>query len=346
MAITSFDGSALTARGITVRSSLSAAPAVHRLLASGIDMKRTSWSLIALALLAPLVVASVPAAAAVHAGGKNHPASASPVRGSSKQPGVQPAALTRYQQVASTSLTDPANSQVEGSVGCPAHMKVLSGGAVISSTSLGENLNSSIPSSDGTSWQVWVNNSSQVDGSFVVYAVCERGIGRYSIVTGGESVDPPGLGESDQTQASCPKSTVVYGGGDFVSSSSPYAMMASSQPGYGTDVRTWYSAANNRSEDTTDTETYAVCGARQAGYVHVVGTPSSAAPNTQVGVNVSCPSGDVMLGGGGSPAIFWDGLTDLNSTAASNSTMWSYWENNYSAHTVDIQANAVCATFS
>lgn len=309
-------------------------------------MKRRSWPIIALALSAPLIGASVQVASAapvLHAG-KNNPAPAAHVQGSSKQPGVQPDTLTKYQQVASGSFTDPANSQVSGSVTCPALMKVVSGGAIISSTSVAENLNSSLPTSDGRSWEVWVNNTSGADGSFVVYAVCERGIGHYSIVTSGFSPDPPGLNESNQIQAVCPIGTVVYGGGGYISSSSPLTMMAQSEPGY--DRRTWFSAYNNRSAATTDDETYAVCGGRQTGYVHVHGPGTNVAPGTQGGASVSCPSGDVVLGGGGGPSVFWGGLTDMNSSGPTSSTTWSYWENNNSSNTFAVESSAVCAAFA
>jgi hypothetical protein len=278
--------------------------------------------------------------------GKNNPAAPAHTSGSSKQPaaGVQPAVWTQYQQVTSGTFTDPANSQVAGSVTCPTRMKVLSGGAIISSTSVAENLNSSIPSSDGRSWEVWVNNASGVDDTFVVYAVCERGIGLYSIVTSGVSPDPAGLNQSNQIQAVCPTGTVVYGGGGFVSSGSPLTMMAQSEPGF--DLRTWFSAYNNRSSATTDDQTYAVCGHKQPGYVHVHGAGTNVAPGTQAGASVSCPSGDVVLGGGGGPSVFWGGLTDMNSSGPVSTTTWSYWENNNSAQSFSVEASAVCATFA
>jgi hypothetical protein len=309
-------------------------------------MKRTSWPVIALALSVPLVAASVQAASAATVGhaGKNNPAPAAAASTSSKQPTAEPLALTRYRQVSSASFVDPANSQVTGSVTCPGRMKVLSGGAIIGSTSVSENLNSSLPTPDGHSWEVWVNNTSGSDGTFVVYAVCARGITNYSIVNSGVSPDPPGLNESNQIQAVCPRGSVVYGGGGFISSSSPLTMMAQSEPGF--DNRTWFAAYNNRSSATTNDETYAVCGKRQAGYVHVHGPGTNVAPGTQGGASVSCPSGDVVLGGGGGPSVFWGGLTDMNSSGPASSTTWSYWENNNSAQTFAVEASAVCATFA
>lgn len=310
-------------------------------------MKRTSWAVIALALSAPLVAASVQAASAapVHHAGKNNPAPASHAPASSKQAGVQPDALTKYRQVTSSSFTAPANDQVFGSITCPGKMKALSGGAIVNSTSIYESINSSFPTSDGRSWDVWVNNETSSDDSFVVYAVCEAGIGKYTIVNSGVSPDPPGLGESNQLAAVCPKGTVVYGGGGYVGSSSPYTMMAESEPGY--DLKTWYAAFNNRSSDTTDDTTYAVCGVKQAGYVHVHGGGTNVEPNSQGGASVSCPSGDVVLGGGGGPTVFWNGLTDMNSSGWQSSTTWSYWENNLNtSQSFDVESSAVCATFA
>jgi hypothetical protein len=284
-----------------------------------------------------------------HLAGKDTPAPAAHAGASSKQPGVQPAgvqaaALTRYQQVSSGSFTDPANSQVEGSVTCPARTKVLSGGAIISSTSVAENLNSSVPTSDGRSWEVWVNNTSGADDTFVVYAVCAGGVRLYSIATSGVSPDPAGLPESNQIQAVCPKGTVVFGGGGYISSTSPDTMMAAAEPGF--DLRTWYSAFNNRSSATTNDQTFAVCGHRIAGYVHVHGLGTNVGPGAQAGASVSCPVGDVVLGGGGSPSVFWDGLTDMNSSGPADSSTWSYWENDNSSHSFDVESSAVCASGS
>ena len=89
-------------------------------------------------------------------------------------------------------------------------------------------------------------------------------------------------------------------------------MLAASQPGY--DDRPGTGAFNNRSAGSTNDTTYAVCAKRPAGYLHVHGTGSVAGPGSQLGVTVSCPAGTVVLGGGGGPTVFWNGLTDLNST--------------------------------
>lgn len=307
-------------------------------------MKRMSWPVIALALTAPLLAASVQAASAapVQPAGKGTPAPPGRAVPSSKLPAVAPAALSRYQQVASAAFTDLANTQVFGSVTCPRGTKVISGGAIISSTSIAENLNSSIPSSDGRSWDVWVNNTSGTDGSFNVYAVCLKGVVNYSIVQSGAYIDPPNLNESTQPTVACPRGTKVLGGGGYTSSSSNETILAGSVPG--STGRAWYAAYNNRSQGTTDDYAYAVCGNRPSGYSVIQGSETDIPPNTQGSATAICPTGKVVLSGGGSPVVFRDALIDLNSTAPVSSTTWVAWANNLYSSDITLFSAAVCAT--
>ena len=307
-------------------------------------MKRSAFAIIALANATALLAASLHTASAapVQPAGKGAPAAAAPATASPKQPTAVPDTLSRYRRVTSAAFTDSANSQVSGSVACPSGTKVISGGAIISSTSVAENLNSSIPTSDGRSWEVSVNNTSGVDGSFVVYAVCLKGVVNYSVVQGGAVIDPPNLNESTQPVVTCPRGTAVLGGGGYTTSSSNQTILAGSTPG--STGRRWYAAFNNRSQATTDDSAYAVCGKRPAGYVVIQGSGADIAPGTQGSASASCPTGKVVLGGGGSPVVFRDGLIDLNSTAAVSSTTWEIWFNNLYSSTISIISAATCAT--
>lgn len=270
---------------------------------------------------------------------KGSPAPAAPAAAtpSSKLPGVEPAAvLAGYRQVTSTLLTDPANSQVSGTVACPANEKVVGGGAIISSSSLAENLNVSVPETDGRTWQVFVNNASATDGTFRVYADCVRRVNQYAVVIGTGVANLAGT----QTSASvtCPTGTFPLGGGGFASSSSTAVNLNTSIP----LTKGWRVDVNNASTSDETATAYAVCGKKPTGYVQVVGTSVTVPAGAQSsGATVACPTGTKVFGGGGFSS---SGATnvDLNSSGPSGQTAWVAYENNGQSSPNTLTPYAVC----
>lgn len=280
--------------------------------------------------------ASAAPASPAHKGGPAPVATSS--HPSSKMPSsIQPAAaLPGYHQVVSDLLTDPAGTQVSGTASCPTGNRLVGGGAIISSNSLAENLNASVPLTDGRSWQVFVNNASSADGTFRVYADCvTKAAGSYKVVVG-TGVDNP-TGAQTTVSVTCPGTTVPYGGGGFASSGSTAVNLNSSIPlsnGWRVDV-------NNASAGDDTATAYAICANRPTGYRQIVGPATTLTAGTQGSSVATCTGGTTVLGGGGFSS---SGSTavELNSTAPSGSAAWISYVSNSSTGSNTVTSYAVC----
>ncbi len=80
--------------------------------------------------------------------------------------------VSGYQQVLSGTIANPAGTQRNGFVSCPAGQRVL-GGGVAGLPSITQSVNSSYPSDD-TTWMVSMNNTaaSGTTSAFRVFAIC------------------------------------------------------------------------------------------------------------------------------------------------------------------------------
>jgi hypothetical protein len=141
-----------------------------------------------------------------------------------------------------------------------------------------------------------------------------------------------------QTRASvlCPKGTVVYGGGSFVSSSSPLAGLNDSFPsGNG-----WVIDVNNTSGDDTDITAIAMCGPKPAHYKIVKAKAVKNPSGRHTVATAKCPTGSKPLGGGAAASS--NGLfTNLGATLPQGQA-WRSDENNASASGNMLTAFAVC----
>jgi hypothetical protein len=166
---------------------------------------------------------------------------------------------TKGYTVVASAVAGSAGAQSRGIATCTKGTKALGGGALSSSASTSDNINSSFPSLAPHHRAVWIvdmNNGSGASPGFTVYAVCsdysETKTG-YRVVIDSAVDNPPG----SQTLASvaCPSGTVPLGGGDFSNSSSTSVNLNSTYPtGAG-----WASYEDNTSGDDAAVTTYAVC---------------------------------------------------------------------------------------
>ena len=244
--------------------------------------------------------------------------------------------LAGYTLVQSEVINDPADAETFGSVDCPSG-RVTGGGAIIGSGSLAENINSSFPTVDGSSWEVYIHNRSDTDGTFVVYAVCAKKIKGYTVTVGAGVANDPGTEAAAGVQ--CPRGKVPYGGGALGTSSELAANLNSSIP----QRNGWLVDFNNASTSPNTAQAYVVCGKKATGYTQVSGATRLNPANTQSEADVTCPSGTSVFGGGllstaGARSV------NLNSTAWSGSTGWTGWESNASDEAAAIIPYAVCAT--
>ncbi len=256
--------------------------------------------------------------------------------GSPTTAGAKPAGYL----VVSATFSAANGVQTEGSVACPkkgtATRLPQGGGAVIGSSSLGANINTSLP--NGNAWIVDVNNNSGAATTFVVYAVCAIPSKKYQVVTSSSVPNPAGL----QTSATvvCPSGTKVLGGGGFSSSGNLAVNVNTSIP----IANGWRVDENNASVLDAALTAYAVCSAqaKAAHYGITIGTQVTNAAGTETHAEVLCPSGRSALGGGG-----FSGSSSTSVNMNSTSPIaggWSVYENNASASDTTITPYVVCAS--
>lgn len=166
----------------------------------------------------------------------------------------------------------------------------------------------------------------------------------YDVVS--SSYDAPNGIQSAGT-ASCPSGTVVYGGGEIVDSDSLDANVNSSYPLGDTE---WVADVNNASGADTGFAVYAVCADKVKGYRIAEGATVDDPSNDESTATVNCPSGTVVLGGGGysSSASTYVSVNDTYPNAGppgstANFTEWIFENNNLSASDASTTAYAVCA---
>ena len=147
-------------------------------------------------------------------------------------------------------------SQSFGTADCPAGTVVWGGGAEIGTASLDANIGTSVPNGSGE-WAVFVNNVSGADTDFNVYAICADQPSGYVIES--NKVDDP-AGRQSGAKASCPKRTVVLGGGGVSSSPYPSVNLNSSWPTVVKHIGSWNVDMNNASSLDASVGAYVVCG--------------------------------------------------------------------------------------
>jgi hypothetical protein len=245
--------------------------------------------------------------------------------------------------VVKNELVNPAGSQTAGKVSCPAGKVALGGGVLGNSDSFLQNVNSTYPLvSNGvaTGWIGYVNNASNDDLVFLVYAVCAPKPPDYAVVMAG--FDNP-AGAQTIGSVACPfaasgKRMVPFGGGAYGGSSSLGQNLNTTIPVKST--RSWRADMNNASANAASFKVYAVCGLR-SGWAVVAGASVPNAAVSQTSAGAKCPSGLTSVGGGlfsSSPST----ATDLNGTVPDSSSSWLGFENNNGPANASVTPYVVC----
>jgi hypothetical protein len=238
-----------------------------------------------------------------------------------------------------TATISAAPGQTRGTVTCPkkgtATRLPQGGGAVIASSSLTANINSSFPSGNG--WAADVNNNSGTATSFSVYAVCAIPSNKYQVVTSSETNF---AGTQNSATAVCPHGTKVLGGGGLSGSGSVFVNINTSIP----QNNGWRVDENNDSGSDVLITAYAVCSAqaKKAHYGVTIGAPVTNFAGTEAHAEALCPSGRTALGGGGYSAA--SSLVVNMNTSNPFAGGWSVYENNASGTDTTITAYVVCAS--
>jgi hypothetical protein len=186
-------------------------------------------------------------------------------------------------------LSVGVGAEATGSVNCPAGEVVLDGGYYQPLTFI--YITQSAPSNpSGAGWSVSVDNLTGVAVSVSMYAVCSQPPASYSVqtttCTGGASCT-----------ITCPTGTSVTGGGYSYSGS------ITANGSYPSAPNQWsltYTSSGGTISFSGSISGEAVCAQAPDGYVQ-----KSGASGTSLGfVNVRCPSGTVVIGGGGDEGRF------------------------------------------
>jgi hypothetical protein len=160
--------------------------------------------------------------------------------------------------VVSATFDNPAGTQTSGNVACPigstgVQMKPFGGGAIGSSSGLGENINTSIPVKSTRSWRADMNNASGTDAKLTVYAVCGLRSG-WTVVKGAAVTNAANI----QTSAGigCTAGLTSVGGGLFSSSANTAVNLNGTYPD---SSSSWLSYENNASSGNPTITPYVVC---------------------------------------------------------------------------------------
>jgi hypothetical protein len=248
-----------------------------------------------------------------------------------------------YTIVASAPYTLPNGSLVPGSATCPKKKGVqtvpLSGGALIDSSNLLANINSSYPSA--TAWHAEADNLSGAATMFTVYAVCANKPAGYQQQQSASVSNPA----DTQNGAGylCPKGDVVTGGGALSSTASAQINLNSSWPAGTTE---WYVYMNNASTTSTSFTMFRVCAklnVKKTHFMLVAGTPVANPAGHDDGTSVFCPNGLSSIGGGVVSGAGGGLDTDLNTTFPFTGG-WGGDENNGGTANPTLTGYVLCAS--
>jgi hypothetical protein len=245
----------------------------------------------------------------------------------------------------STASSMTLNGVAYSSVTCPAtsagvQRKPLDGGVTIDSHSPLVSVADSYPG--GTQWYGEVANRTGKPVTYEVWATCAVPTSGYTQVYS-QNVPFGVKGAVTPVNVTCPKGTVVTGGGGMTSLTTNFVNEVDSYP----SGNTW--VVDYRDEATLPVYLYAgaVCSSPLAGYVADYGPQLRAAPGGVVTATATCPVGpDVALGGGDGVSTLYSNVL-LNSSAPESSGLgWSNYEENQTTVGIGVTPWVICGSTS
>jgi hypothetical protein len=270
-------------------------------------------------------------------------AGATSMSAAAASPGAATVAKPAGYTIVNATFSLPNGSLVPGAVSCPKKNGVqtvpLSGGALIDSSSLAANINSSYPSA--TAWHAEADNLSGTATIFSVYAVCANKLTGY-IQQQSKSVSNP-AGTQNGAGYLCPKGDVLTGGGALSATASAQINLNSSWP---SGTSGWYVYMNNASTTSTSFTVFHVCAklnVKKTDYMLVAGTPVANPAGHDDGTSVFCPGGLSTIGGGIVSGAGGGLSTDMNTTFPFTGG-WGGDENNGGTANPTLTGYVLCAS--
>ena len=230
----------------------------------------------------------------------------------------------------------PSGVLSTGAVECPAGTVVWGGGSFTNgaNTFLAD-VNSSVPYGSGA-WVASINNTSGADLSFDVQAICADQPAKYVISA---TTDNP-AGTQNYVQVTCPKGTVVLGGGAYSDSTDPADNMNSSFPSVSKKkVGSWFGNMNNGSGSDASVTSSAICARKPKGYKQYFTTVQNPA-GQQTAASTTCQAGMPISGG---PISEGGGLSVNMGASLAYGNLWAVDENNASPSPFALAVYVLCA---
>ncbi|HZE51378.1 MAG TPA: hypothetical protein VE074_17515 [Jatrophihabitantaceae bacterium] len=210
---------------------------------------------------------------------------------------------------------------------CPSGMLATGGGEVNGSVAGGVTLRNTYALGGGSGWHVDITNDSASSTSVTVYAVCFSGLTTYQQITASAS---PSNG-SAYVSIPCSGGQIV-GGGGWSGSNSAYPTEAIASLYY----HDWLWNVHSTSSSAVVTA-QAICADGIGNLQSPDGTHVSVAPGQSVGAHTACPSGTLVVSGGGEAYLR---VTD----SFFSGQAWYWYVHNDFSTTVDTDAQAICGT--
>jgi hypothetical protein len=240
--------------------------------------------------------------------------------------------------VAFATYDAPSGEQSTGTAVCPSGTVVWGGGSAIESptdtSTLLADMNTSAPF--GVSWVARVSNTSGSDLEFVVQAVCAKQPAQYTIKS--KQADNA-AGTQSYTKASCPKGTVLLGGGGSSGSDDLSVNMNSSFPFVShKNIGSWVVNSNNGSGSDASVTAVAICATQPKGYEMQTSTVDDP-PGGQGSTVTGCTAGEPIGGG----ALSNGGGLNVNIGSSFVYGGWGVIENNTSPSLYSVTDYSICA---
>jgi hypothetical protein len=208
-----------------------------------------------------------------------------------------------YTVAQSSPITAHNGVQTAGTVSCPAGTVVLGGGALVAAPSPTTTLASSYPMSNGSGWNAAVNNTSGVDQTFTVQAVCAQKPRHYAVLESDTLTVHAGSATADALP--CPALERPFGGGAQTVSSSTRFGLQDTFPQR--EFNAWQADVNNNTSTDQSFRVFAICAKPPRTYNVAMGTIFPVPPGAQRQATATCATGRPLGGGAltttSSPAV-------------------------------------------